>query len=83
MLPISSQRKYNIYHQDTLLDIFKRSLQSIIGRMVIPLLANDDLTPMLDTYGLNFLQVVVFLLTLYSIARQKICSRRHTRDAAF
>ena len=46
VLSVSSQRKYNFYHQNTLLDVFR----NIIGRnpwMVIPLLANQDLTPML------------------------------------
>ena len=50
MLSVSLQRKYNFYHQNTLLDAFRMNSRDIIGRnpsMVIPLLANQDLTPML------------------------------------
>ena len=50
MLSVSLQRKYNFYHQNTLLDAFRTNSRNIIGRnpsMVIPLLANQDLTPML------------------------------------
>ena len=49
VLSVSSQRKYNFYHQNTLLDAFRTHSRNIIGRspsMVIPLLANQDLTPM-------------------------------------
>ena len=52
VLAVSSQRKYNFYHQDTLLDAFRMNSHNIIGRnlsMVIPLLANQDLTPMLGS----------------------------------
>ena len=48
MLSVSSQRKYNFYLQNTLLDAFRTNSRNI-GRnpsMVIPLLANQDLTPM-------------------------------------
>ena len=50
VLSVSSQRKYNFYHQNTLLDAFRTNSRNIIGRnpsMVIPLLANQDLTPIL------------------------------------
>ena len=50
VLSVSSQRKYNFYHQSTLLDAFRTNSRNIIGRnpsMVVPLLANQDLTPML------------------------------------
>ena len=50
MLSGSLQRKYNFYHQGTFLDAFRTNFRNIIGRnpsMVIPLLANQDLTPML------------------------------------
>ena len=50
MLSVSSQRKYNFYHQKTLLDAFRTNSRNIIGRnpsKVIPLLANQDMTPML------------------------------------
>ena len=52
VLSVSSQIKYHFYHQNTLLDAFRRNSRNIIGRnpsMVIPLLANQDLTPMLAT----------------------------------
>ena len=50
VLSVSSQRKYNFYHQSTLLDAFRTNSRNTIGRnpsIVIPLLANQDLTPML------------------------------------
>ena len=50
VLSVSSQRKYNFYQQNTLLDAFRANSRNIIGRnpsIVIPLLANQDLTPML------------------------------------
>ena len=50
VLSVSSQSKYNFYHQNALLDAFRTNSRNIIGRkpsMVIPLLANQDLTPML------------------------------------
>ena len=52
VLLVSSQRKYNFYHQYTLLDAFRTNSRNIIGRnlsMVIPSLANHDLTPMLSS----------------------------------
>ena len=51
VLSVSSQRRCNFYHQNTLLGAFRTNSRNIIGRnpsMVIPLLANQDLTPMLD-----------------------------------
>ena len=53
MLSVSSKRKHNFYHQNTLLDAFRTNFRNIIGRnpsMVIPLIANQDLTPMLAMY---------------------------------
>ena len=50
MLSVSSQRKYNFYHQNTLLDAFRTNSRNVIGRnpsMAIPLQASQDLTPML------------------------------------
>ena len=50
VLSVSSQRKYTFYHQNTLLDAFRTNSRSAIGRnpsKVIPLLANQDLSPML------------------------------------
>ena len=54
VLSVSSQRKYNFYHQNTLLDAFRTNSRNIIGKnpsMEIPLLANQDLTPMLARSG--------------------------------
>ena len=50
VLSVSLQRKYNLYHQNTLLDTFRTNSRNIIGRnpsMVIPLPAKQDLTPKL------------------------------------
>ena len=50
VLSVSSQRKYNFYHQNTLFDAFRTNSRNTIGRnpsMVIPLLANQDLIPLL------------------------------------
>ena len=47
VLSVSSQRKYNFCYQNTFLDAFQTNSRNIIGRnpwMVIPLLANQDLT---------------------------------------
>ena len=52
VLSVSSQRKYTFYHQNMLLDAFRMNSRNIISRnlsMVIPLLANQDLMPMLST----------------------------------
>ena len=60
VLSISLQRKYNYYLQNTLPDAFRTNSRIIIGRslsMVIPLLANQDLTPMLSrAIHLNILE---------------------------
>ena len=50
VLSVSSQGKSNFDHQNTLLGAFRTNSRNIISRntsMVIPLLANQDLTPML------------------------------------
>ena len=55
VLSVSSQRKYNFYHQNTFLDAFRTNSRNTIGRnpsMVIPLLANQDLIPMLGYVAL-------------------------------
>ena len=52
MLSFFSQRKYSFCHQNTLFDAFRTNSRNVTGRnssMVIPLLANQDLTPMLLT----------------------------------
>ena len=56
VLSVFSQRKYTFYHQSKLLGAFRKNSRNIIGRnpsMVIPLLANQDLTPMLVKLGTN------------------------------
>ena len=43
-------KKVHFYHQNTFLDAFRTNSSNIIGRnpsLVIPLLADQDLTPML------------------------------------
>ena len=48
VLSVFSQRKYTFYNQNTLLDAFRRNPRNFISRnasMVIPLSANQDLTP--------------------------------------
>jgi len=50
VLSVFSQRECAFYHRNTLLDAFRTNSCSVVGRnrsMVIPLLANQDLTPML------------------------------------
>ena len=50
MLSVLLQRKYNFYHQNMIFDAFRTNSRNIIGKnlsMVIPLLANQALTPML------------------------------------
>ena len=57
VLSVSSQRKYNFYHQNRLLDAFQTNSRNIIGgnpSIVIPLLANQDLTPMLRRVDISF-----------------------------
>ena len=52
MLLVSSQRKYNSYHQNTPLDVSRTNSRNIIGRnpsMVIPFLSNQNLTPVFLT----------------------------------
>ena len=61
VLSVSSQRKYNFYHQNMLLDAFRTNSRNTIGRnpsMVIPLPANQDLTPMLFEEGFKIFLVV-------------------------
>ena len=73
VLSVSSQRKYNFCHQNTLLDAFRAKSGNIIGRnplmvnplMVNPLLAYQDMTPMLvqpvrDKAILTFLRGATF-----------------------
>ena len=66
VLSVSSQRKYNFYHQNTLRDAFRTNSRNINGRnpsMVIPLLANQDLMPMLHCDKLS----VRLLLRIYTL----------------
>ena len=67
VLSVSSQRKYNFCHQNTLLDAFRTNSRNIIGSnpsMVIPSLGNQDLTPMLfqlqiRTHGIQMLRALL------------------------
>ena len=62
VLSVSSQRDYISYHHNTLLDAFRTNSRSTIGRnpsMVIPLLANQDLTPTL--YYITFCHTILIL----------------------
>ena len=55
VLSVSLEGKYTFYHQSMLLNAFQANSQNTIGRnplMVIPLLANQDLTLMLLRYDL-------------------------------
>ena len=57
VLSVSLQRKYNFYHKNTLLDAIRTNSRNIIGRnpsMVIPFIANQDLTPMLALSVVGF-----------------------------
>ena len=50
VLSVPSQKKCISYYQNMLLDAFRTNSRNITGRnplMAIPLLANQDLTPML------------------------------------
>ena len=65
VLSVSSQRKCNFYHQNTLLDAFRTNSSNIIGRnpsMAIPLPANQDLTPMLTIISIDPLENASSLL---------------------
>ena len=56
VLSVSLQRKFSFYQQNTLLDASQTHSGNIIGRnlsMVIPLLANQDLTPMPFGVGIS------------------------------
>ena len=87
VLSVSSQRNYYFYHQNTFLDAFRTNSRNIIGRnpsMAIPLLANQDLTPMLpgNEYGKTLqdgnidlrLQVslIAFIILIYSLVLSNI-----------
>ena len=59
VLSVSSQIKYNFYQQNTFLDAFRMNSRKVIGRspsMVIPLLANQDLMPMLSRLSLTHIE---------------------------
>ena len=65
VLSVSSQRKYTFYHQNRLLDAFRTNSRNVIGRnpsMVIPSLANQDLTPML--IKLQFFTTIMYVTDL-------------------
>ena len=66
VLSVSSKRKYNFYHQNTLLYASRTNSRNIIDRnpsMVIPLLANQDLTPMLPGLATQINVQKVYLIS--------------------
>ena len=68
VLSVSSQRQCNFYHQNTLLNAFRTKPRNIISgnpSMVIPLLANQDLTPMLATSQCKKLKIVKLYVFLF------------------
>ena len=70
VLSVASQRKYTLYHQNILLDAFQTSSRNVIGRnpsMVIPLLANQDLTPMLAYATLLLMQSISYRTTKQAV----------------
>ena len=76
VLSVSSQRRYNFYHQNTLLDAFQTNSRNIIGRnpsMVIPLLANQDLTPKLFVPSLT---TKILFKTYFIMPPKKSVTRR-------
>ena len=76
VLSVSSQRKYNVYHHNTFLDAFRTNSRSIIGRnpsMAIPLLANQDLTPMLQVYLCNIQGIMRYVDTALRRSRDHCC----------
>ena len=54
VISVSSQRNCHFYHQNTLLDAFGRN-----PSMVIPLLATQDMTPMLLGAPLRALRAIL------------------------
>ena len=66
------QRKYTFYHQSTLLDAFRKNSRNIIGRnpsMVIPSLANQDLTLMHAGCGMRDLSQHFIFFTFHTMAQ--------------
>ena len=80
VLSVSSQRKYNFYHQHMFLDPFRANSRNIIGSnpsMVIPLLANQDLTPMLIYKIFYFTPYPVFPIPYSALLLFSSCSSHH------
>ena len=81
VLSVSLQRKYTFYHQNGLLDAFRTNSRNIIGgnpSMVIPLLANQDLTSMLAKYQVHTVNPRISPLEAYlflSVLHQGAYSR--------
>ena len=72
VLSVFSQRKYTFYLQNMLLDEFRTNSRNIIGRnpsMVIPMLANQDLTPMLHRVSVAGLPLRAHLSTCMFLHR--------------
>ena len=73
MLSVFLQRKSTINHQNMFLDAFRTNSRNIIGRnpsMVPPLLANQDLKPMLFSFCTLFKSMSLYpgVLRLVSIS---------------
>ena len=80
VLSVSSQRKYNFYHQNALLDAFRTNYRNTISRnpsMVIPLLANQDLTPMLGPVSCP---VEVHCATIFALRRVNVLGLGETHN---
>ena len=76
VLSVSSRRKYNFYHQNALLDAFRTNSRKVIGRnlsMVIPLLANQDLMPMLVYMQREILLLTNHFFSFYQI--KQLCKK--------
>ena len=75
LLSASSQRKYNFYHQNMFLDASRTNSRSIIGKnppMMIPFLANQDLTPMLLAGFLLKLHIKLHIKPSYAVLKNHI-----------
>ena len=72
VLSVFSQTEYTFYLQNMLLDDFRTNSRNIIGRnpsMVIPLLANQDLPPMLHRLSVAGLPLRAHLSTCMFLHR--------------
>ena len=83
VLSVSSRIKYNFYHKNMLLDAFQTNSHNIIGRnllIVIPLLANQDLMPIL-VYSLCknvYAKTFVMERVITSVKQQHLFTFQHS-----